>query len=37
MDTTNISKEEQKRIDAINAHLSGEKPTNICKRMGVFP
>ena len=33
MDTTSISKEEQKRIDAINAYLGGEKPTNICKRM----
>ena len=34
MTTTNISTEEQKRIDAINAYLAGEKPTNICKRMG---
>ena len=34
MATTTISKEEQKRIDAINVYLGSEKPNNICKRLG---
>ena len=28
-----LSSEEQKRIDAINLYLDGEKPSDICKQI----
>ncbi len=34
MATINISKDEQKRIDAMNAYLDGEKPSDMRKRLG---
>jgi len=34
MDTTDLLPEEQERIDAMKAHVGGEKPAKICKRFG---